>query len=61
MSQPLSRLLHRFEPARHPTFEPEVVRAILESRAFAMTGGGGRPRRKLRKARAGTEEGWIVQ
>jgi hypothetical protein len=31
MSQPVSRYLHPFEVARHPTLEPEVKRAILAS------------------------------
>ncbi len=31
MSQPLSRITHPFDVARHPTFEPEVKRAILAS------------------------------
>lgn len=31
MSQPVSRLLHPFETARHPSVEPEVARAILSS------------------------------
>lgn len=31
MSQPVSRFLHPFEVARHPTLEPEVKRAILAS------------------------------
>ena len=31
MSQPLSRLTHPFDVARHPTLEPEVKRAILAS------------------------------
>lgn len=31
MSQPVSRLLHPFEVAHHPTLEPEVKRAILAS------------------------------
>ena len=29
MSQPVSRFLHPFEVARHPSLEPEVKRAIL--------------------------------
>src|SRR4051812_27158663 len=33
MSQPVSRLLHPFETARHPSVEPEVARAILTSPA----------------------------
>lgn len=31
MSQPFSRFLHPFDVAHHPTFEPEVKRAILAS------------------------------
>jgi len=31
MSQPVSRLLHPFDVARHPSMEPEVKRAILAS------------------------------
>lgn len=31
MSQPISRLLHPFDVARHPSLEPEVKRAILAS------------------------------
>ena len=31
MSQPVSRFLHPFEVARHPSMEPEVKRAILAS------------------------------
>ena len=31
MSQPVSRLLHPFDVARHPSLEPEVKRAILAS------------------------------
>jgi hypothetical protein len=29
MSQPFSRFLHPFDVAHHPSFEPEVKRAIL--------------------------------
>lgn len=29
MSQPVSRILHPYDVARHPSFEPEVERAIL--------------------------------
>ncbi|WP_423603227.1 hypothetical protein [Sphingomonas sp. MS122] len=29
MSQPISRFLHPFDVARHPSLEPEVKRAIL--------------------------------
>jgi len=29
MSQPVSRFLHPFDVARHPSLEPEVKRAIL--------------------------------
>jgi len=29
MSQPVSRILHPFDVARHPSLEPEVKRAIL--------------------------------
>lgn len=31
MSQPVSRFLHPFDVARHPSLEPEVKRAILAS------------------------------
>ncbi len=31
MSQPVSRILHPFDIARHPSMEPEVKRAILAS------------------------------
>lgn len=31
MSQPFSRVLHPFDIAHHPSFEPEVKRAILAS------------------------------
>ncbi len=31
MSQPISRFLHPFDVARHPSLEPEVKRAILAS------------------------------
>jgi hypothetical protein len=31
MSQPISRILHPFDIARHPSLEPEVKRAILAS------------------------------
>jgi len=31
MSQPVSRYLHPFDVAGHPTLEPEVKRAILAS------------------------------
>lgn len=31
MSQPFSRFLHPFDLAHHPSFEPEVKRAILSS------------------------------
>ncbi|PZU07411.1 hypothetical protein [Sphingomonas sp.] len=31
MSQPVSRYLHPFDVAEHPTLEPEVKRAILAS------------------------------
>lgn len=40
MSQPLSRILHPFDVARHPSLEPEVKRAILArwaSDRFAVT------------------------
>ena len=29
MSQPVSRFLHPFDVARHPSLEPEIQRAIL--------------------------------
>ena len=41
MSQPVSRFLHPFDVARHPSMEPEVKRAILASWAsdrFAVKG-----------------------
>ncbi|KTE16691.1 hypothetical protein [Sphingopyxis sp. H115] len=31
MSQPFSRFLHPFDVAHHPSFEPEVKRALLAS------------------------------
>ncbi|WP_041558037.1 MULTISPECIES: hypothetical protein [unclassified Novosphingobium] len=31
MSRPISRFLHPFDVARHPSLEPEVKRAILAS------------------------------
>lgn len=31
MSQPISRFLHPFDVAHHPSLEPEVKRAILAS------------------------------
>ena len=31
MSQPVSRYLHPFDVAHHPSLEPEVKRAILAS------------------------------
>ena len=31
MSQPVSRIMHPFDVVHHPTFEPEVKRAILAS------------------------------
>ena len=34
MSQSVSRFLHPFDIARHPSLEPEVKRAILASWAF---------------------------
>jgi len=45
MSQPVSRFLHPFDPARHPNMEPEVKRAILASWAsdrFTTKGRSGR-------------------
>lgn len=41
MSQPVSRFLHPFDVAQHPSLEPEVKRAILASWAsdrHAVTG-----------------------
>jgi len=31
MSEPISRFLHPFDVARHPSLEPEVKRALLAS------------------------------
>ena len=36
MSQPVSRILHPFDGAEHPAFEPEVERALITRCAFAQ-------------------------
>lgn len=43
MSQPVSRYLHPFEIAGHPTLEPEVKRAILASWASDRAAVEGQP------------------
>lgn len=43
MSQPVSRYLHPFDIARHPTLEPEVKRAILASWASDRSAVEGKP------------------
>ena len=43
MSQPLSNFQRPFDVARHPTFEPEVKRAILASWASDAATVEGRP------------------
>jgi len=43
MSQPISRFLHPFDVARHPTLEPEVKRAILASWASDRAAVKGKP------------------
>ncbi len=43
MSQPVSRYLHPFEIAQHPTLEPEVKRAILASWASDRRAVKGQP------------------
>lgn len=43
MSQPVSRYLHPFDVAGHPTLEPEVKRAILASWASDRSAVEGRP------------------
>jgi hypothetical protein len=43
MSQPVSRYLHPFEVAGHPTLEPEVKRAILASWASDRVAVEGQP------------------
>jgi len=51
MSEPVSRLLHPFETARHPSVEPEVARAILASPA---------PRHSAAKDRSSPEDKRII-
>jgi hypothetical protein len=43
MSQPISRFLHPFDVARHPSLEPEVKRAILASWASDRASVKGKP------------------
>lgn len=43
MSQPISRYLHPFDIAEHPTLEPEVKRAILASWASDRSAVRGQP------------------
>lgn len=43
MSQPVSKFLHPFDVARHPSLEPEVKRAILASWALDRSAVEGRP------------------
>ena len=43
MSQPVSRYLHPFDVAGHPTLEPEVKRAILASWASDRSAVEGQP------------------
>ena len=43
MSQPVSRYLHPFDIAGHPTLEPEVKRAILASWASDRAAVEGQP------------------
>jgi hypothetical protein len=43
MSQPISRFLHPFDVACHPSLEPEVKRAILASWASDRASVKGRP------------------
>jgi hypothetical protein len=43
MPQPLSKFQRPFDVARHPTFEPEVKRAILASWASDAAAVEGRP------------------
>ncbi|MBT2189189.1 hypothetical protein [Sphingobium nicotianae] len=43
MSQPISRFLHPFDVARHPSLEPEVKRAILASWASDRVSVEGKP------------------
>lgn len=43
MSQPVSRYLHPFDIAGHPTLEPEVKRAILASWASDRSAVEGKP------------------
>ncbi len=43
MSQPVSRYLHPFDIAGHPTLEPEVKRAILASWASDRVAVEGQP------------------
>ena len=43
MSQPVSRFLHPFDVARHPSLEPEVKRAILARWASDRSAVRGKP------------------
>lgn len=43
MSQPVSRFLHPFDVARHPSLEPEVKRAILACWASDRSAVKGKP------------------
>ncbi|HEY1124782.1 MAG TPA: hypothetical protein VGE65_04055 [Sphingobium sp.] len=43
MSQPISRFLHPFDVACHPSLEPEVKRAILASWASDRAAVEGKP------------------
>jgi acetyl esterase/lipase len=43
MSQPVSRFLHPFDVARHPSLEPEVKRAILARWASDRSAVAGQP------------------
>jgi hypothetical protein len=43
VSQPVSRFLHPFDVARHPSLEPEVKRAILARWASDRSAVAGKP------------------
>jgi len=43
VSQPVSRFVHPFDVARHPTLEPEVKRAILARWASDRSAVAGKP------------------
>jgi hypothetical protein len=53
MSQPVSRITHPFDVVHHPTFEPEVKRAILASWASDASAVPDQPALRRRK---GTEK-----